>query len=327
MGFAVIHIEKGTAGKAGGLGNHIDRTKNVPNANPELEHYNARVDLERTGTQVVSWTKNKYSVNLQKRINDRIKKGYTGKTTIRKDAVTHLNIVMTGSHEDMKRISKEGKLREWADDNYRFACNRFGKENVVDFTVHMDERTPHIHCIVVPLTKDGRLSAKEIMGDRLKMTDLQEQYAKEMRKYDLQRGIKGSKATHDTVKEYYARINQRMIEVPYKYVNIELEGIPKIEKPPLIGRDKWIQKQNKAIYEGFDKVRLTLVKELNKKAENTLKIAQDEKLKAQEMVSRLRKENAQLRGLVKEQDKVINPQKYVKQQNKQDRNKGWGMTR
>lgn len=36
MGFAVLHIEKGTAGKAGGLGNHIERTKNVPNADPKL---------------------------------------------------------------------------------------------------------------------------------------------------------------------------------------------------------------------------------------------------------------------------------------------------
>ena len=53
MGFAVLHIEKGTAGKAGGLGSHIDRTKNVPNADPALSEKNfyVRADFTQTGTK------------------------------------------------------------------------------------------------------------------------------------------------------------------------------------------------------------------------------------------------------------------------------------
>ena len=49
MGFAVLHIEKGTAGKAGGLGNHIERTKNVPNADPKLSEKNfyVRTDFDK----------------------------------------------------------------------------------------------------------------------------------------------------------------------------------------------------------------------------------------------------------------------------------------
>lgn len=59
----------------------------------------------------------------------------------------------------------------------------------MDFTLHMDERTPHIHCVVVPLTVDGRLSAKEVMGDRRKLSELQDCYGKSCRTNSGFRGV------------------------------------------------------------------------------------------------------------------------------------------
>ncbi|MCS3039789.1 MobV family relaxase [Bacteroides thetaiotaomicron] len=87
-------------------------------------------------------------------------------------------------------------------ENYRFVSERFGgKKRCGLQSLHMDERTPHIHCVVVPLTRDGRLSAKEVMGDRRKLSELQDCYGKAMQnKFGLQRGIKGSTATHDSVR-------------------------------------------------------------------------------------------------------------------------------
>lgn len=89
--------------KAGGLGSHIDRTKNVPNADPALSEKNfyVRTDFEKG---LVYLTTNREIKTLQERINGRIQEGYKGKTAIRKDAVTHLNIVLTGSHKEMKAI-------------------------------------------------------------------------------------------------------------------------------------------------------------------------------------------------------------------------------
>ena len=107
MGFAVIHIEKGTTGKATGLGAHIDRIKHVPNANPQMTPKNVRIDFSNANPQTIQWTKEKNLETLQTRIDKRIKAGYTGKTAIRKDAVTHLNIILTGSHLDMYRIIKD----------------------------------------------------------------------------------------------------------------------------------------------------------------------------------------------------------------------------
>lgn len=314
MGFAVLHIEKGTAGKAGGLGSHIDRTKKVPNADPALSEKNfyIRTDFEKG---LVYLTTNREIKTLQERINRRIQEGYKGKTAIRKDAVTHLNIVLTGSHKEMKAIEGDAeKLRNWAYLNYAFVAERFGYKNIVEFSCHCDERTPHVHCVVVPLTKDGRLSAKDVMGDRRKMSELQDSYGKLMQnKFGLQRGIKGSTATHDSVREYYGRINQRLY---YPSSSMELNSearSPQIETPPLMGREKWAEKQNKAISERFNQMREHYKGEAEKQSQKALDYFQGSKLQAEERVDRLRKENAQLRATIREQDKKLHPEKYVTQ--------------
>ena len=79
MGFAVLHIEKGTAGKAGGLGSHIDRTKKVLNADPKLSEKNLFYHWARMGKSM-SMTTSRTERSLQERINRRIQEGYKGKT-------------------------------------------------------------------------------------------------------------------------------------------------------------------------------------------------------------------------------------------------------
>ncbi|RRC34657.1 MobV family relaxase, partial [Escherichia coli] len=86
--------------------------------------------------------------------------------------------------------------------------NKYGKDRVVAAVVHRDEATPHLSAFVVPLTQDGRLSAKEFIGGRSKMRDDQSTYAESVKKLGLERGIEGSRATHQTVQHYYESINR-----------------------------------------------------------------------------------------------------------------------
>lgn len=219
MGFAVYHVEKG---KSNGfsLGAHIDRTpgheRTFKNANPELKKYNASFKLRN------DWNE----IPLNKAIKDCIKKGYKGEKKIRSDAVTHLKHILTFSHEDKDRFWKDGELKKsWLKANIDFISEQFGASNVVRFTLHMDEKTPHIHCVTVPITKDGRLSAKEMIGDRKQMQQRQDRYAELMKPFGLDRGIKGSKAKHTSVDYYYgvlAKMEER------KKVNV---SYPEIEKP------------------------------------------------------------------------------------------------
>ena len=66
---------------------------------------------------------------------------------------------------------------------------KYGKDRVVAAVVHRDEATPHLSAFVVPLTQDGRLSAKEFIGGRSKMRDDQSTYAESVKKLGLERGI------------------------------------------------------------------------------------------------------------------------------------------
>lgn len=85
---------------------------------------------------------------------------------------------------------------------------KYGKDRVVAAVVHRDEATPHLSAFVVPLTQDGRLSAKEFIGGRSKMREDQSTYAESVKKLGLERGIEGSRATHQTVQHYYESINR-----------------------------------------------------------------------------------------------------------------------
>ena len=193
--FTVAHVSKYTASNfsSGGLGRHIDR-EHVPE--------NARIEDQGQNFELVT-----SSEKMGKDIELRLSEGYKGKTAIRKDAVRSCGVIFSGSHEQMKEIESTGLIDEWAKDSYDFACDTWGKENIIRATVHLDEKTPHMHLHFVPLTKDGRLSAKEIISKQ-NLKALQNDYANLMQSYGLERGIEGSKKKHITTKQHYQRLHE-----------------------------------------------------------------------------------------------------------------------
>jgi len=199
--YAVFHSEKSKA-SGGGLGNHIDRVEGkehtYPHANPKEKHLN--VNFEIGGYD---------KMKLHEAVAHRIKDGVQSKRKIRTDAVRQVKSVLTGSHERMNEIFRNEKLaNEWARANYKFIAQEFGAENVVRFTLHLDEKTPHIHAVTVPITEDGRLSAKEVFGNKKEMQQRQDRYAEVMKPFGLERGIKNTGIKHDKAQDYYKRIGK-----------------------------------------------------------------------------------------------------------------------
>lgn len=125
----------------------------------------------------------------------------------RKDAVLCVEYVMTASPEWWKEATPRQQAEFFARSE-QWLENKYGKDRVVAAVVHRDEATPHLSAFVVPLTQDGRLSAKEFIGGRSKMRDDQSTYAESVKKLGLERGIEGSRATHQTVQHYYESINR-----------------------------------------------------------------------------------------------------------------------
>lgn len=85
----------------------------------------------------------------------------------------------------------------------------YGKENLLYATVHMDEITPHMHYGVIPITKDGRLSAKEVVGNKKALTEFQDRFNTYINKqgYDLKRGISRQLTKENMIK--LAAINKK----------------------------------------------------------------------------------------------------------------------
>lgn len=127
---------------------------------------------------------------------------------MRKDAVVAVEVLLTASPEffdgiekDRAKLAANPKFVQWLKKTLDWAKKEFGK-NLVDATLHMDESTPHIHLMAVPLTKDGRLCAKEVMA-RAELQRRQTEYATAVSDLGLSRGDPASetKRRHISLKE------------------------------------------------------------------------------------------------------------------------------
>lgn len=123
----------------------------------------------------------------------------------RRDAVTVVEYLMTASPQWWKKASRE-EQRKFFEVSAKWLVDKYGKENIVALGVHRDETSPHVSAFVVPITKDGRLSAKEYIGGRQKLRADQNSFAQAMEPLHLHRGVEGSKATHKTIKKYYGEM-------------------------------------------------------------------------------------------------------------------------
>lgn len=216
--FAVFRIHK--LKRLGGIGSHIDRKHTPANADPSKTQLNEEL------------LDDKAQVTLQEAVEERIRKGYKAGKGIRKDAVKALGIILSGSHERMRAIEDDKQLfEEWKQKNYRFMCSEFGVKNLVRFTIHRDEKTPHIHCVVVPLTQDGRLSAKDLMGGKMILQDYQDRYSQAMACFDLHRGIARELTgrVHKTTKHYYQELNQLQQGIQHNVRDIAIKNTLKLK--------------------------------------------------------------------------------------------------
>ena len=207
-------------GSDSGTTAHIERFIIPKNADPTRTHLNRKLITYPDGIK-------DRSAAIQRRLEEA---GLTRK--IGNNQVRAIRINVSGTHEDMERIEKEGRLDEWCTDNIRYFADLFGKENIVAAHLHRDEETTHIHVTLVPIVKGERkrrkrekqvkkryrkkpadtvrLCADDIMT-RLKLKSYQDSYAVAMAKYGLQRGIEGSKARHKSTTQYY-RDTQRLAD-------------------------------------------------------------------------------------------------------------------
>ena len=203
------------------IGSHNKREKKAYQSNKDI-----KIELSKNNIELVplkmKYTKgfDELTKEYKKEHDERMKteradrkKRYHEMLNSSKNCVAD-ELVMTASHNFFKDMSRE-QIKEWADTCMEFVYNDLGytKDQILHSVVHLDEKTPHVHCVVVPLVKklDNRtnterytISKKQYIRDKIHLSQLQDMYHKRLTEkgYDLERGIKGSDNKHIKIKEY-----------------------------------------------------------------------------------------------------------------------------
>ena len=310
------------------IGSHNKREKKAYKSNPDI-----KLELTKDNIELVPLTEKyvKGFYNLTKEYrkeheermkNEREDRKKTFKQMLDKsNNVIADELLFTATNEFFNNMKKED-IKEWADTCMEFVYNDLGykKEQVLHATVHLDERTPHIHCVVVPLVKkyDKRtnterytISKKQYIKDKIHLSELQDKYHKRLtdKGYYLERGIKGSDSKHIEIKEY-KKINrdlEKKINIRTEKLNNEIKELDEkmktskslpFDKKHIIVDKETFESMNKVIDESkkikeIEPKIKTIFEEINSFSTN-YKTMEKENQKYKREITKLEKDNNKL---------------------------------
>ena len=178
--YAILRFAKYKGPEIGQIEAHNERKKEKYASNPDVDVSRSHLNYHLVQPE------RKYRAEAEKQIAE------AGCRT-RKDSVRVVEALVTASPEFFKG-KKRAEIRTFFEEAVRFITKHQNKSTIISAVVHMDEKTPHMHLSFVPLTPDKRLSAKDIVGNKKKLTWWQDSFWKHMvRKYpDLERGESAS---------------------------------------------------------------------------------------------------------------------------------------
>ncbi len=217
-----------TLGDLAQLGSHNKREKKAYSSNKDI-----KLELTKENIELVPLTekyvkgfhsitkeyKKEHEERMKTEREDR-KKTFNQMVNKSKSVVAD-ELLFTATNEFFKNMTKED-IKVWANTCMEFVYKDLGykKEQVLHSVVHLDEETPHIHCVVIPLvkkfdkrtnTKRYTISKKQYIKDKTHLSELQDKYHKRLTEkgFDLERGIKGSDRKHIPIQEY-KKINSKL---------------------------------------------------------------------------------------------------------------------
>lgn len=223
------------------IGSHNKREKQAYKSNPDikLELKDDNIELAPLESKYVKGFK-ELTKEYEKEHNERQKterqerkKTYSQMLNKSKNVVAD-ELLFTATHKFFENMNKDDII-DWANTCMEFVYKDLGytKSQVLHATIHLDEETPHLHCVVIPLVKkyDKRtnterytISKKQYIRDKYHLSELQDKYHKRLTEkgYDLERGIKGSNAKHQKTKEL--KKTTRYYENKVKVINTRIDN-------------------------------------------------------------------------------------------------------
>lgn len=185
--YAILRFAKYKGPEISGIEAHNERTKEKYASNPDIDPTRTHLNFHLIKPE------RKYRAESEKQIAE------AGCRT-RSDSVRVVEALITATPEFFKG-KKRAEIKEFFNEALEFIKQNQAPETIISAVVHLDEKSPHMHLCFVPLTEDKRLCAKEILGNKKKLTQWQDKYWEHMvKKYpDLERGESASETGRDHI--------------------------------------------------------------------------------------------------------------------------------
>lgn len=188
MAYAIMRCEKiKNMGRLGGSFLHAFRERETLNA-----------DSTRTAGNVDYFARNAEEAMTRAKL--------TLPEKIRKNGVIAVEYLFTASPEWFKTATSAQK-KEFFDRSVDWLAEKYGRAHIITATVHNDETTPHLTAVVIPIDPRGKLNARGFIGGAEKLRKDQDTYAAAVSSLGLVRGIRGSKARHSDIKNWYGELH------------------------------------------------------------------------------------------------------------------------
>ena len=177
MAYTILRFKKDKGGAIAGCERHNERKKEAYKSNPDID-----INKSKENYHIIQAPQYTYG----RKIKELIKK-YECKT--RKDSVKLVETLITASPEFMNKLNTK-EQKEYFERATDFIKSEIGADRIISAVVHTDEATPHMHLAFCPINKEGKLSAKSILGNQKSLSEWQTKYYEYMheRWNELERG-------------------------------------------------------------------------------------------------------------------------------------------
>lgn len=235
MSYAIVRNEKLTRDEAKGRYVHNERkTKG---------HTNKDIDPERTHLNYY-FKRNElsYIKEFDKLRTEKDLKGH-----IKSNSIIMCEMIFTSEKEFFENVGEQ-ETKRYFEESYRFICNykNLGEENIISAVVHLDEGTPHMHLVFVPVvhTKDkegddiDKICARDFWKGRDSYRTLQNNYYDyiTLKGFELERGIEVEQtgAKHEKIEDLKKITNFENTKKVLDNIKLELPKIPDINDIKII---------------------------------------------------------------------------------------------
>ncbi len=287
MSYAIFRVEPiNKLSDLAQIGSHNKREKKAYKSNPDIDITKTKNNIEivplydkyiKGFYNLTKEYKKEHDLRMENMRGDR-KKTFKQMVDDSNNVVAD-ELLFTSDFDFFKNMKKKD-IKKWADVCMEFVYQDLGytKEQILHATVHLDEKTPHLHCVVVPLirkfdkrtnTEKYTISKKHYIKDKAHLSTLQDKYYERLinNYFDLERGIKNSDNEHISIKEFKKitkkldnRLEKQSFAMTRDFEKLE-EKIIK-SKPTITGKEVKIDKDTYNTLNNFMKTSKRVLKDI-----------------------------------------------------------------